>query len=59
MAYREQETGDGYINNYMRNTKIDDIPLPKFYNDECYPPPPPPKTEKSWPKLEEEEGEGG
>jgi hypothetical protein len=27
----------------MRTIKIDDIPLPLFYDDEYYPPPPKPK----------------
>jgi hypothetical protein len=37
--------------------KIDDIPLPKFYNDECYPPPPKPKKASLNQKKRKEKGD--
>jgi hypothetical protein len=56
-AYQQQETGDGYINNHMRTIKIDDIPLPLFCNNECFPPPPKPKKAGPNQKKRKEKGD--
>jgi hypothetical protein len=56
-AYQLRETGDGYINNHMRTIKIDDIPLPSFCDDECFPPPLKPKKAGLNQKKRKEKGD--
>jgi hypothetical protein len=49
--------GDGYINNHMCTIKIDDIPLPSFCDNECFPPPLKPKKAGLNQKERKEKGD--